>query len=461
MMSIEQLLHISEATLKSALKEKIDQAQTSAFLFDSARTRFANSQIHQNVASKKGGVTVKVAIGKRIGYIQAAVLESKQIERVVKQAVKIARVSPENKDFKSFPQPKQWQPLDDAFDAATATCSPDYRSERAKEAIDVAHSASPVVKAVAGSILSAAYSFAVTNSWGVSAQARMTLASMNITVISEKSGSEGFGHAVQSSRHITDINPVELGTMASEKSVNSTTPIKLTPKEYEVVLAPLAVSTLFDYLSYIGFSALPYQQGVSFVKYHLNEQVFDEKLSAKDDVEDPRTVFKLAVDGDGVPKKRLPLINEGSVSEASIFHNTLTASRENRESTGHALPPGLFRMTRPIPYPLNVLISPGTASIEEMIEETQNGIFVTRFHYTNPVEPTKAVLTGLTRDGTFKIANGEIAEPVKNLRYTDSMLSALKSIPLIGKELKAEQLGTVTVPAMKLEKLRFTGTTEY
>ena len=118
-------------------------------------------------------------------------------------------------------------------------------------------------------------------------------------------------------------------------------------------------------------------------------------------------------------------------------------------------------MTRPIPYPLNVLINPGTSSIEEMIEETRNGIFVTRFHYTNPVEPTKAVLTGLTRDGTFRITNGEIAEPIKNLRYTDSMLSALKRIPLIGKELKAEQLGTVTVPAMKLEKLRFTGTTEY
>ena len=94
-----------------------------------------------------------------------------------------------------------------------------------------------------------------------------------------------------------------------------------------------------------------------------------------------------------------------------------------------------------------------------MIQETKKGIFVTRFHYTNPVEPSKAILTGLTRDGTFLIKDGEITKPIHNLRYTDSMLSALKDIPLIGK--KREIIEEVTVPAMKLNRLRFTGTTEY
>jgi predicted Zn-dependent protease len=94
-----------------------------------------------------------------------------------------------------------------------------------------------------------------------------------------------------------------------------------------------------------------------------------------------------------------------------------------------------------------------------MIADTKRGIFVTRFHYTNPLEPTKAILTGLTRDGTFLIENGEISKPVVNLRYTDSMLSALKDIPMIGEKLV--QIDTTTAPAMKLKKLRFTGVTEY
>jgi len=106
-----------------------------------------------------------------------------------------------------------------------------------------------------------------------------------------------------------------------------------------------------------------------------------------------------------------------------------------------------------------IIANAGDTTIEEMISETKHGVFVTRFHYTNPVDPTKAVLTGLTRDGTFLIENGEITKPVMNLRYTDSMLSALKDIKMVGK--KREIIDDTTVPALSLKKLRFTGVTEY
>jgi PmbA protein len=109
--------------------------------------------------------------------------------------------------------------------------------------------------------------------------------------------------------------------------------------------------------------------------------------------------------------------------------------------------------------PFNMIADPGDASLEEMIAETKRGIFVTTFHYVNPVEPTKVVLTGLTRDGTFLIENGEVSKPIVNMRFTDSMLSALKNIPMIGREL--EMFEVTTVPSMKLEKLRFVGVSAY
>ena len=109
--------------------------------------------------------------------------------------------------------------------------------------------------------------------------------------------------------------------------------------------------------------------------------------------------------------------------------------------------------------PFNVAVSSGEATVEEMVQETKHGVFVSRFHYTNPTEATKAILTGLTRDGTFLIEKGEISRPIMNMRYTDSMLSALKEIPMIGK--KAETVDTTITPSMKLTKLRFTGTTQY
>jgi len=459
-MVTKRLLDISEKTVKIALKEGANQAQAVSFLLDSALTRFANSQIHQNVASKTGGIAIKVAMDKKIGMLRVNTLEEKQIEDAVKKAVKIAKVTPPNKDFKSLPEPQKWASIEGAFDSKTALCTPDYRAEKVKELIETAHSKSRIVKAVAGSFSTGSASFAIANSLGVSAWAQMSLTAINTTVISEVEGSQGFGSAEQHSRFVKDINHIQIANEAAEKSVNSVKPTKITPGEYEVVLSPRAVAVFLMFLGYIGFSATPYQDGQSFVKYHLGEQVFDKKLSVKDDARDPLSLYAVPVDGEGVPKKAVRLIDKGKVSEESICYDSLTAGKEkDKKSTGHLFPPVAPFYPYPRPIPINVVTTAGDASVDEMIADTKHGIFVTRFHYTNPVEPTKAILTGLTRDGTFLIENGEISKPVMNLRYTDSMLSALKDIQMIGKKL--EQIDDTTAPAMKLKKLRFTGVTQY
>jgi PmbA protein len=459
-MVTKRLADLSEKTVKTALKEGADQAQVASFLLDNALTRFANSRIHQNVASKTGGIAIKVVMDKKIGTLRVNTLEEKQIEGAVKKAVKIAKVSPSNKDFKNLPEPLKWAPIEGAFDPKTALCTPDYRAEKVKEVVESAHLESNVVKAVAGSFSTGSASFAISNSLGVSAWAQLSLAALNTTVISEAGGSEGFGSYVQFSRFVKDIDHIKAVNEAVEKSVKSVKPVKISPGDYAVVLSPRAVAVLLSFLGYIGFSATMYQDGQSFVKYHLGEQVFDEKLSVKDDARDSRTLYAVPVDGEGVPKLAVQLIDRGKVSEGSICYDSFTAGKEeDKSSTGHSIPPVVRYYPYPRPFPINIIVSPRESSMEEMIAETKHGVLITRFHYTNPLEPTKAILTGLTRDGTFLIENGEISKPIMNLRFTDSMLSALKDVPLIGKEL--EQIDDTTAPAMKLRKLRFTGVTQY
>lgn len=459
-MTTNRLLNLAEKTVKLALKEGADQAQAASFMLNSELTRFANSQIHQNVASKNGGIMIKVITRKKIGTLRANTLEEKTVKDSVKQAMKIARVIPANKYFKSLPEPKKWVPIKGAFDPRTDACSPDYRAQKVKEVISTAHSKSKIVKAVAGSFSTGSASFAISNSLGVSGWAQVSLASINVAVISETAGSQGFGSDEQYSRFVKDIDHIRAAKQASENSVNSVKPIKMAPGEYEVVLSPRAVSTLVSFLGFMGFSATTYQDGESFVKYHLNEQAFDKKLTITDDARAPLTLLATPIDGEGVPKKAITLIDNGVVSEKSICYDSFTAGKEKgRSSTGHALPPIVPFFGPSRPAPTNMITNPGKASIEEMIDDTKHGIYITRFHYTNPVNPTKAILTGLTRDGTFLIENGQITKPIMNLRYTDSMLSALKDIPLVGKELHL--ISNTTVPAMKLRKLRFTGATEY
>ncbi|MGI8534487.1 MAG: metallopeptidase TldD-related protein, partial [Candidatus Limnocylindrales bacterium] len=91
------------------------------------------------------------------------------------------------------------------------------------------------------------------------------------------------------------------------------------------------------------------------------------------------------------------------------------------------------------------------------------GLLVTRFHYTNPVHPKLAMVTGMTRDGLFLVEDGRISGPVRNLRFTQSYLEALAGVEAVGRERRLLRgfLGSVVVPAVRISAFTFTGATEH
>ena len=108
-------------------------------------------------------------------------------------------------------------------------------------------------------------------------------------------------------------------------------------------------------------------------------------------------------------------------------------------------------------------MEPGDATRDELIGGLDRGLLVTRFHYTNPVHPKLAIVTGMTRDGTFLVEGGRIVGPVRNLRYTQSYLDALRGAVAVGRERRTLKgfLGGVAVPAVRIDNWTFTGTTEH
>ena len=99
-----------------------------------------------------------------------------------------------------------------------------------------------------------------------------------------------------------------------------------------------------------------------------------------------------------------------------------------------------------------------------MIASVDHGVLVTRFHYTNVVHPVESTITGMTRDGTFLIEDGEIAHPVKNFRFTQSIVEALKGTEMIGRdtELASEFFFSASrVPALKVSSFNFSGRSDH
>jgi predicted Zn-dependent protease len=172
-----------------------------------------------------------------------------------------------------------------------------------------------------------------------------------------------------------------------------------------------------------------------------------DNITIWDDATDPRGLAT-PFDWEGQPKRKITLIENGVAR--NVVYDSYTANKEGKQNTGHALP----APNTGGPLPLNLFLASGDASADEMIASTQRGILVTRFHYVNIIHEKDTILTGMTRDGTFLIENGKRTKPLKNLRFTQSIVEALSNVETIGKESALAEYAYV--PPLKISKFSFT-----
>jgi PmbA protein len=433
-----------EILSKAVGYSQADMTEAAITTGESSLTRFANSVIHQNVFERNAGLGVKAVIGKRIGYATTNQLDDDSIKAVVAQAVESARHSAENPDFISLPAPKP-VPQVEAFDERTAAYSPEERAQAVGGMIDEGRKFGA---SAAGTLANGYEESAVVSSLGVSAYARQSLA--NLTTVMSADG--GYGYADRVSARIDDFDSIAAAAEAAARSSESKDPQPVEAGDYDVILMPYAVAEMVEFLAYMGLGALSVQEGRSFMAGKLGQKITGENVTIWDDGLDPRGLPR-PFDPEGMPKQRVDMIVSGVAN--AVVYDSYTAHKEGKESTGHATGgAGTYG-----PMPVNIFMQPGDATVDEMIATTERGILVTRFHYTNIIHPILTLITGMTRDGTFLIEHGKITKPVKNLRFTDSILDRFSNIEMISRETKRQ--GIAVVPAIKARGFRFTSVTEF
>ena len=441
-------LTLAEAALAHALREGVTEAEALVNSEDSALTRFANSEIHQNVAETNISVNLRVVIGKRVGVASSDRTDEEGLRRLAEHAAAIARVVEELDDWGGLPDPTEIHDLAAAYNQATAEASPEFRAEAVRAVIGAADDASVTAY---GSFATGTESTAVANSKGVRAAGTRTT-SQFITVSMAPGG--GSGYAESAAVDASTIDAAALGREAAGKARATVDAISVEPGDYSVVLEEYAVVDLLDMLGYLGFSALAVQEERSF--FEPGKRIGSDLVTIVDDGRDPAGL-PLWFDYEGVAKQRVELVERGVCR--GLVYDSQTAARDGVESTGH----GLTAPNPWGPFPLNMFMEPGASSREDLVAGLDRGLLVTRFHYTNPVHPKLAIVTGMTRDGTFLVEDGKIVGPVKNLRYTQSYLTALAGTVAVARERKTLKgfLGGVVVPAVRIDGWTFTGGTEH
>jgi predicted Zn-dependent protease len=432
-----------------------DADETEAYLGGghSALTRFANNSIHQNVEEMNVSLTVRTVLGKRAGRASTNKLDHDSLVRVIEDAKAIARVSEPDAGMLPVPGPAATE-NNDAYVEETASTTAE---QRAAEVGKIVSRAETRGLTAAGKYLTGWGSlgeygekpaFALANSRGHFACYRCSRAEVGATIIAkDSSGWVGTNH-----HDARRLDIARLGDIATWKAEASANPREVPPGAYTVILEPEAVANLLWFLVWTdGFNALAADEERCFATGKVGQKLFGENITIEDDAFHPLHMSR-PWDGEGVPKKKIALVENGVLK--SLVYDRRTAAKHGVEPTGHGFPaPNLMGA-----WPTELVVHGGSQSVEDLVRSTERGILVTRFWYNRTVDPMKCIVTGMTRDGTFLVEGGKIVSGLKNFRFNESALEMLNKVEAMS---APERADSIVVPAMKVRDFHFTSVTRF
>jgi len=435
---------LTEAQAKAILDKvialsKADECTASLSGSISGNIRFALNDVSTSGIVSNADLAVQVAFGKRVGVATINEFDDAALERVVRRAEDLARLAPENPEFMPAIDKQSYQ-ASPTFSESTAAITPEFRAEVAKASIDPCKAE----KLIAAGFLEDGQSFvAFANSKGNFGYQRATSFDYTCTVRTEDGRGSGWV-----GRNLKDASAFKADSdirTAMRKASESAEAKALEPGKYTVILEPAAAAGLISFMMNF-FDARQADEGRSFLSKKgggnkLGEQVYDPRVNLTADPWHPDAPV-LPWDGENLPREKMAIVENGKI--ANLDYSRFWAQKQGKRAIGS---------------PGNLLMAGGDKSTAELVKGTQKGILVTRTWYIRLVDPQTVLLTGLTRDGTFYIENGEIKYPVKNFRFNESPVIMLNNIEELGKPVRVagdESSFVMMIPPMKLRDFTFT-----
>jgi len=419
--------------------------------------RFANGRIHQPHVERSTHVSYRVADGRRLGTATTVDASAEGLASVREAARTLARLAPVEPRFPGFSSGGGRSRPPGAFSRATSGISPEAATRIAERILAAAEDAAPGGR-IAGAVNVGGETLRVVNSSGLDRTDVRSIAQASVLVDRPELDPPVSGWSEGGHWDASELDPEGLGREAAER-VARTAPETVAPGNYRVVFRGPALAEALQFVGSLGFSGHGEEEGWSCLRHARGKRIAPESVNLVDDPRS-RATIPASIDYEGTYTRRVPLVDHGIAGEAVT--DLVTAGRLGRGLTGHAFPPeapwGEYG-----PDAAHLVLSAGDASEEELIRETRRGLLVTRFHYVRVVDPGRGVITGMTRDGTYRIERGEVVGPARNLRFTDSVLTLLKGIELLGRERRIyageRGMSCYTTPSAAVRSFRFTSAT--
>lgn len=435
---------LTEAQAKAILEKvvklsKADEITAALAGSQAGNIRFALNNITTSGMISNLDLAVTSSYGARSGSTTINQFDDASLERAVRRSEELARLAPENPEF--MPALKQQDyPRTPAYEESIGAITPEYRARVAADSIGPCKQEDLVA---AGFLVDTVGFSAIASSAGNFGYGKFTSFDYTCTVRTEDgTGSGWVGSNVASTAQFDAGRSIRTGIAKAKGSVDARA---LEPGKYTVILEPAAAAGLITFMMF-GFDARQADEGRSFLGKRgggnrLGEQLFDKRVNIYADPADP-DVPVLGWDAEGLPRDRVVFVADGKVRD--MRYSRYWAQQQE---------------VAPTAMPGNLVVTGGEKSTAELVASTQRGILVSRTWYIRMVDPQTMLVTGLTRDGTFYIENGEIKYPIKNFRFNESPVIMLNNVEELGRPIRvsAGWGGTILMmPPMKLRDFTFT-----
>ena len=373
------------------------------------------------------GLGVRVFLDGRAGYAYGTDLTDDGA-RTTAAAAREAAGAADPDEFSGLPERCGAAPIDGLHDPALAGWSTERKVELAIE-VERAARAHPGVSQVEDTLYADGDGrVAIANSRGFSAAYEATQCWAYASAFAGEGADLMTAVGLGLAREPGGLDPRAIGDEAAERALALAGARQPPSRRCPVVLDAFVAAS---FIGFIGgmLSADAVQRGRSLFAGREGEEVAAPTLRLADDGADPAGLASSPFDGEGVPRRRTPLLEDGRL--ATFLYDVRTARRAGggRQSTGSAIR-GSYR-SPPAVGATNLVVEPGEGDLEALARRAGDGLYVAEvagLHSgVNPVSGTFSVgAAGRLIEG------GELGAPAREITIASDLLSMLRSVEAVG-----------------------------
>lgn len=425
---------INDLVLSKASKEGAS-AECFSMNWQSTSAYIEDSKPNIAMVDEETGIGLKVALGKKQAFTSSTVEQESDVVAAVEAALRIARMSPEDSDFKSLPPAKEVSgSIDGLFDKAILDTTAEDLMDRAMVVVDTAMETEGM-EVPKGFIRAQEYEFKIANSNGLENGHKGTLLFLSFSSKIAEGDKTGEGIEKIYSTKLDGIDFEGIGKKIASRALNTmnATPFK-GKLEAPTIIANVELGQMLLSSFAYAVSGENVNKNRSPWAEKLGAELFSDELTIEDRPHLPGAMQSALIDDEGSPTEDRTLVEKGVLKSYVNDHYNAGISKQD---AGNGYRRGVGTVEKSFLVPVrpsvsNLTIPPGNKSLDDMIGELDEGIIVEKFAAPE-VNPYMGAF-GLEVRNAGIIENGELKEYVKFCLLTGNLYESLGKVISIGND---------------------------